>query len=126
MAMGRPLKWETVEEVQVLIDNYFKQCDKDKEPYTITGLALALDTSRETLCNYSKRENFFDTIRRAKGKVALEYEKRLVTRGNAGDIFANKNFGWTDKQTIEHEGTVSLGSVLADLDNEALRASETE
>ena len=46
-----------------------------KEPYqvkvmiqvpTISGLAVALDTSRQTLINYEEREEFFDTIKRAK------------------------------------------------------------
>src|SRR5687768_2806902 len=32
-------------------------------PYSITGLALALKTSRQTLVNYEKRDAFFDAIK---------------------------------------------------------------
>jgi len=33
---------------------------------TVSGLALALKTSRETLINYEEREKYFDTIKDAK------------------------------------------------------------
>ena len=49
----RPLKWKTVEEIQPLIDAYFR--DTPKKEWTITGLALALDTSRTTLIDYCNR-----------------------------------------------------------------------
>ncbi len=48
--VGRPLKFQTVEELQAAIDGFFKECDQKQKPYTITGLALALDTSRKLLC----------------------------------------------------------------------------
>ena len=31
------------------------------------------------------------------------YEKSLRKNGRTGDIFALKNFGWTDRQEIESE-----------------------
>ena len=33
---------------------------------TISGLAVALDTSRRTLVNYEEKEEFFHTIKEAK------------------------------------------------------------
>ena len=95
--VGRPLKFKSVEELQEKIDAYFVQCDKDKEPYTITGLALALDTSRETLMNYEKKEEFFDTVKKGKLRVEHDYEIALRKNGRAGEIFGLKNFGWKDK-----------------------------
>lgn len=73
------------------------------EPFTITGLAIALDTTRELLCDYQKRDQFSDTIRRAKDIIVKSYEKRLIDRGNAGDIFAMKNFNWKDKSEIDNK-----------------------
>lgn len=99
---GRPLKFKSVEELQEKIDGYFSLCATDKEPITITGLALALDTTRDLLVNYGKKDEFSDTIKKAKLKVENEYEKRLVKRGSSGDIFALKNFGWSDKQEVEN------------------------
>lgn len=108
MPGGRPLKFETVEIMQEQIDAYFKECKKDDVPLTITGLALALDTSRETLCNYEEREEYFDAIKRAKLKCENYAEVGLFTAGNvAGPIFALKNFGWKDKFDVENSGTLT-------------------
>jgi len=93
--VGRPLKFESVEELEKKINEYFDKTPKTE--ITITGLALALDTSRETLCNYEKKDEYFDTIKKAKDKVQLEYELDLRRKGRSGDIFALKNFGWKDK-----------------------------
>ena len=99
MKTGRPLKFKTPEELQQKINEYFNITPN--EEVTITGLALHLDTSRETLMNYEDREEFFDTIKRAKDKVQLEYELDLRRKGRSGDIFALKNFGWVDKQELD-------------------------
>jgi hypothetical protein len=110
--MGRPLKWESPEEMQVIIDQYFEETPESR--WTITGLAMALDTSRETLINYSERENFFDTIRRAKIKVENAYEIDLREKGHAGNIFALKNFGWKDKTEVD--ATINQGKLTSLLD----------
>ena len=53
--VGRPLKYETPEELQRLIDEYFEQTPVEKQ--TITGLAIHLDTDRITLCQYEGATN---------------------------------------------------------------------
>jgi len=109
--VGRPLKFKTVEELQEKIDKYFKDCEKKEIPLTITGLALALDTDRQTLMNYEHKEDYFDTIKKAKLKIENAYEIRCINRGNGGDIFALKNFGWTDRQEIEQTVKVEKSAV---------------
>ena len=64
--VGRPLKFESVQELQDKIDLYFEETAKDE--WTITGLALALDTYRQTLINYEEKDEFMDTIKKAKLK----------------------------------------------------------
>ena len=109
--VGRPMKWETPELMQVEIDSYFD--NTPMENWTITGLALALDTDRVTLINYQNRDDFFNTIRRAKLLVENSYELSLKHKGGIGDIFALKNFGWRDKQEIEaNVNTVALDTLL--------------
>lgn len=116
MAGGRPLKFKTLKELSDIGDKYFK--DTPKEEWTITGLALALKTSRETLINYEKREEFFDTISEYKLMVHNAYEISNRKRGNSGDIFALKNFGWADK--TEHTMDVTTHSLFYDnLDDKA-------
>lgn len=92
---GRPLKFKTVEELQNAIDVYFEVTPK--EEWTITGLALALDTCRQTLLNYETKDNFLDTIKKAKLRVENGYEIDLKKHGRSGTIFALKNFDWKDQ-----------------------------
>lgn len=104
MAAGRPLKFPDVATLETCIELYF--ANTPELEWTITGLAIALDTSRETLMDYERgegaRAEFSDTVKRSKLKVEHAYEKRNIRRGNAGDIFALKQFGWTDKREVDH------------------------
>jgi hypothetical protein len=99
MPRGRPNKITGDKELQEKIDKYFEDCDIKNEPYTITGLCIALDICRDTLCEYAKKEEFSDTIKKAKLRVENYLEKHLITDGGTGIIFNLKNnFGWKDKQ----------------------------
>ncbi len=78
-----------------------------KEPFTITGLAIALDTDRRTLLNYERRKKFFPTIKKAKTIIENYTEKRLYENNVAGVIFNLKNnYDWKEKQEIEHSGSI--------------------
>jgi len=134
---GRPLKFNSAEELQQKIDAYFDSCweeswkaikdgdgvivdwkqefDKDGNPMrrlrerpTVTGLAIALGTSRNVLIEYEKRrDEFSDLIQKAKTLVEYYYEKG-VAEGDihpATGIFALKNFGWTDVLQIHTNNT---------------------
>lgn len=114
---GRPLKFKTVEELQDKINKYFEETKK--EEWTITGLAIALDTSRETLCNYEKKEAYFDTIKKAKDMVEYSYELDLKKSGRTGTIFALKNFDWKDK--VETDLTTKGKSITPELSDEQYR-----
>jgi len=107
MRTGRPLKFVSVQKLQKKIDYYFKNTPKDE--WTITGLAIALDTSRQTLLEYegevygkgTKSKDFIDTIKKAKLLVENGYEIDLKKSGRSGTIFALKNFDWKDKTESE-------------------------
>ena len=118
--------YNTAEEIQEKIDQYFAECegtqlhDKDGNPLlnkyglpifvnvkppTITGLALALGfTSRQALLNYQAKEEFVDTITRAKSRVECYAEERLYDKDGANGAkfnLANNFEGWKEKQAIE-------------------------
>ena len=95
MPAGRPLKWQSVDEIIPLIEKYFK--DTPREEWTITGIALALDTSRNTLMEYEGKDEFSNTIKKAKEMVENSYELDLKKYGRSGTIFALKNFDWKDR-----------------------------
>lgn len=140
---GRPLKFQSVAELQGAIDNYFESLTeqaydmwgnplKDKETgkplkkktkvATITGLAVALKTTRETLLDYENGlhdgkdeslsdeqiaeneqiKDFSDTIKEAKLRIYEDTEQQLYRGKPTGAIFSLKNnYGWVDKTITE-------------------------
>lgn len=123
MAGGRPLKYNNCLDLDIDCELYFESClyeddddygsyqKRDKPiPLTITGLALALGTSRQTLMNYENRGEFFDTIKRHKTRIENFAELRLYENNATGPIFALKNFGWKDKseQDLKVSGPVRI------------------
>ena len=105
---GRPRKWKSVEEMQKAIDAYFEENDP---PYTVTGLAMALGLTRQGLLDYTERDEFTDTIEKAKAFVEMTIEKRMLAGEGwgPGHIFNLKNnYGWRDKHEVDHSGTVVL------------------
>ena len=103
MSLGRPRKYNSVEELQSEIDNYYQMCKDEDEPLTITGLALYLGfESRQSILDYEKNDDFSCTIKRARMRIENSYEKMLQNQSSSGAIFALKNFGWKDKQEFDH------------------------
>lgn len=106
---GRPPMFETVEQLEERITEYFdllNSQDSDGDfistPPTVTGLALFLGfAQRKSLLDYKNKEEFCNTIKRAISCVELAYEQRLSANNPAGAIFALKNLGWVDKQEID-------------------------
>lgn len=139
---GRPLKFQTVEELDRAIQNYFAVCDPhetkrlvetgrddkgnllydtrnvltEQKPYTMTGLARALDTTRETLLDYASGKyddqakdaltngKYSDSIAAAKLRCAEYAESHLFTPGiaNGAKFALVNNYGFADKQEIDH------------------------
>ena len=141
---GRPLFFNPedggVEEMQKRIDAYFDECDGElltdssgkpiltkwgqqiyigKKPYTITGLALAIGfKSRQALLNYQGKEEFNDTILRAKARVEEYAESRLYDKeGSSGAQFNLKNNfkGWKEDSFENNDALDKLDKVLDDL-----------
>lgn len=140
--VGQPPKYKSVEQLATLIDEYFESCwapkmdmfgnfvyYKDKRgkktdqvvmvqvrPYTITGLAFSIGTSREGLLNYEKKDKYFDTIKRAKDACHRYAEESLfIGKNPAGAIFNLKNNyqDWKDKQEIDakHSGNLIVNEI---------------
>lgn len=106
--LGRPLRFNDAEGLELLIRQYLEHCEVKDKPLTMSGLALWLGISRQTLVNYSYRDDFFDTISEARALVEADMEERmLANKSNAtASIFSLKNnFKWTDKQEIEAKNT---------------------
>ena len=77
-------------------------------------MLMAIESSCSALDEYAQRPEFLNSVKKAKLRVEMEYEKALHSRNPSGPIFALKNFGWTDKQDVELSGGVKV-KTLADL-----------
>lgn len=142
---GAPPKFKSPDEMQKLIDEYFKDCEGhvftdsngevvyDKygqpvivgnHPPTVTGLALALGfTSRQSLLNYQAKRSFVDTVTRAKSRIEEYTESRLFDRdGINGAKFSLKNNfkGWSENpnSVTEHESKNNLLEILKEDNND--------
>ena len=116
----RPKKYETEEELQEVINEYFRSCMKPVlnvrqepvkdpisgdyifelvRPFTMSGLAEALDMDRKTLLNYSNNEQFFHTIECARRRVERFTEEKLFEKEtcNGSKFSLSNNFGWSEK-----------------------------
>lgn len=147
MERGRPSKFETPEELERLINEYFdsitityplydsvkdgkdengedkyKQIPRlnnaEKQVYTTTyyehpsilSLAEFLGTTRKTLWEYEDKPQFSNTIKMAKERIEHYLEDQLYRKDQVTGIIFNlkNNFGWKDKQEIEHSGETNM------------------
>lgn len=99
---GPPLKFETPEELQEEIDDYFNNIEDIK--ITQSGLCLHLYLTKPSFNNYLTKPGYEKIVALAKLKIEQSYENALRSQGGAGNIFALKNFGWIDKQEREYSG----------------------
>jgi len=102
MKVGRPLIYETYEQMQPALEAWEQDIINGEKP-TITGLTLALGfADKSTLYDYAKKEQFSHPIKRAILIVENGYEKALRDNNATGSIFALKNMGWKDRQELDH------------------------
>lgn len=108
---------QNLRRMQRIIDEYFKKCDKDGRPYTITGLAYSLDMTRWQLLQYQGKPVFAGAINKAKQRVAQYAEEHLFEKGiDRGVIFSLKNnFGWKDKEEEKPQNNIMIFANWADV-----------
>lgn len=100
--VGAPAFFDSPEEMQEQIDDYFDFGANNKKP-TISGLCYYLGfESRQSFYDYEKNEQFSYTIKRARLRIETLYEENLQSPSCTGSIFALKNFGWIDSQAVDH------------------------
>jgi len=74
------------------------------KPFTVTGLANYLETTRDLLIDYADKDEYSDTIKRAKGLIHQYAEEYLFTGKNQSSVIFNlkNNWGWVDKTETDH------------------------
>lgn len=143
---GRPLKFETVKELDQAIRSYFDSCDPhveprvvdgginqkgetiwlkrevltEQKPYTMSGLARALGTTRETILDYGSgryddrdtstedARKFSDSVADAKSRCEEFAESQLFgpfangAKFNLTNNYQGKYKPWAERQEIDH------------------------
>jgi hypothetical protein len=75
-----------------------KVWDREPEPATLSGLALAIGfTSINEMEAYEREGKFADIVKKARLKVEAEYEKRLHFQSATGAMFFLKSLGWDER-----------------------------
>jgi len=106
--VGRPRKFKTAKAMQMAIDAYFALPGLK----SMGGLTMELGfVDRAALLEYiSRGEEFSKTVKAATHRIAHYYEQQAQEKSNPSfQIFALKNFGWSDRQELEHSGSVDTG-----------------
>lgn len=126
---GRPLRFETVAQLDDEIRAYFgmqeahiavrkkrmtgedgkpfwvdEEYMTERRPVTMSGLARALGVDRVTLKNYAERDEYFNSIAQAKRRCE-EYAEMQLFEGNSNGAkfnLTNNYADWSDKQAIDH------------------------
>jgi hypothetical protein len=119
---------------------------KKVKAFTVTGLALALGTTRKTLMEYDEGkydgtkltdeqkkvnkqiDTFSNTIKAAKLRCYEDTEQYLYRVGTArGAIFSLKNnYGWVDKTVTENENAPFVNPYAGLSESELKRLAEDE
>jgi hypothetical protein len=142
---GRPLKFQSVDELEEKINAYFESCWRDiivrdkngfvildedgqpvkdrqqVEPYTLTGLAVFLDCDSGLLSDYNDREDsngveFLPTLKRARDKIKAYAEQSLWKVKNPAGIIFNLKANWGMQDTQKIDvNLTTLAATLKDL-----------
>ncbi len=98
-----PLRFKDPIAMRADIDAYFAAQDAKGKPYTLTGMALALNTNRSVLLKYESgkydiylpegyaHDSFSDVLAYARARVEEFAEEKMYTH-TAGSVFALVNY----------------------------------
>jgi hypothetical protein len=114
--MARPREWteERIEELRLDLEEY----SDDPDFCHMCLWHARTSTYRDLLPTFIERNSAFsDTLKAAKAKA----EAHTMTKGANGTmnpticVFTQKQHGWTDRQEIEHSGSLGITSLAQTL-----------
>lgn len=126
--VGKPPKFKSPEDLKAKITAYFELCENMSKVPNKAGLALALDTTRETLSDYEDKPEYSDAIKIAYTQIENAWVDTSISREHnaAGAIFYLKNaFHYRDQQNIDHTTKGEALTVPSEIyEREATRGTE--
>lgn len=124
---GRPPAWETPEAMEKAIQEFFDICDgkigqddippekRHRRPYTLSGLAVHLDVTRQLISRYNKKDGFCDILRRARAKCEAWLVENAIMENSSSNFtaFVLKNgHNFEEKQKLEVESASAAAKDL--------------
>lgn len=112
LTLNSRCKYKTPEELVSVVKEYFDYCDKNRKPYTISGLALYLGLTTKRLRDYEKDfpgTEYAEIIERAKQTIeTYTAEATFDNKRFQGAKFnLQNNFGWAEKQDSNISGEIT-------------------
>lgn len=122
MKLNSRFTYKNAEELQIKVDEYFNICNAKRRPYSVSGLALHLGLTTQTLRNYEKNygdTEYADIIKVAKQRIEEFAECCLYdNKKTVGAKFVLQNcYGWCEKNDVNLSGNVGFKK-LEDILNE--------
>lgn len=106
-----PMKYKNPKVLEKKIEAYFNDTEFSK--YTISGICLYLRINKDTFYEYGKRDGYKEIIEFARLRIENSYEMDFREKGRSADIFAMKNFGWSDHSNdVENQEEESSGVIM--------------
>lgn len=128
MRTGRPPKFESCDQLNEMFEAWkgtFTEAS-DEIP-DVEGLCIYLDTARQTLFDYEKKDEYSDAIKRIKDWIHFK-KKQLAMKGKippAIYIFdAKNNAGYVDRSEVANKNTHTIK--FSDMDDEQLERAIQE
>lgn len=122
MTAGRPAIYESEEQLQTRIDEFFIWCEEnDKVPLQGELVYFLGFAGRQSLTDYQKREQFSYIIERAKQRCENEINQAgLKNKLNAQLVKLNlsSNYGYNEKTEVEHSGQVPISITIEGVKSE--------
>jgi hypothetical protein len=121
---GTPRKWRTPEELQTRVKAFFDMCFEKGVHPTVTGLAIFLESCRQTLLNYKNDGAFGPILKRAKELCSSYLEQRAISGSSvAGEIFLLKaNHQYKEEASVR----VNVSLDVDKLYSQALRKAQND
>jgi len=109
---GRPLLFESTEELQKKIDEFYDWIKENEKPMTLGRLAVFLNCTTNTIRNYQENQQFFSTIEKVRQHILADKEERLnegkATAGIIFDLCNNNKDLYTNKERDGNDKIINV------------------
>ena len=103
MAGGRPPKWKTLAAFNKSVEGFWEWNEENDYIPDVEGLCLYIETSRKVLMEYEEKDEFSNTIKEIKSRIAF-HKKQLALKGKIpAAIFCfdfHNNHGYQHREVI--------------------------